>query len=93
MFSPKPPESFFSVPNVITVIRLGGSTVFFALAIVEMNSLYNYIGLIIHYLGDVLDGFCARFFRQETILGAKIEIIVDRIEITLFYLMHLIFNP
>ena len=46
------------------MIRLGGSIVFFALAIVKMNALYNYIGLIVHYLGDVLRArpimYCAR---------------------------------
>jgi len=93
LFSPKPPESFFSVPNFITMIRLGGSIVYFSLAIIEMNALYNYIGLIVHSIGDVLDGFYARFFKQETILGAKIDIIADRIEFTLFYLIHLIYNP
>ena len=92
-FSPKTPESSLSVPNVITMIRLGSSIVFFSLAIVLMNDRYNYIGLIVHYLGDVLDGFYARFFKQETILGAKIDIIADRIGYTMFYLIHLTFNP
>ena len=36
IFAPIPPESTFSVPNVITVIRFVGSLVFFMLAVVKM---------------------------------------------------------
>ncbi|MGD8538037.1 MAG: CDP-alcohol phosphatidyltransferase family protein [Candidatus Aminicenantes bacterium] len=93
MFSPLPPESRFSIPNVITVIRFVGSLVFFMLAIVKMNPTYNYIGLIIHYIGDMADGNWARFFKQETILGAEIDIIADRVEFLMFYSIFLIFNP
>jgi len=58
-----------------------------------MNPLYNFIGLGIHWLGDVLDGFYARRLKQETILGAEIDIIADRIEILFFYVNFLFFNP
>ncbi len=93
MFSPLPPESRFSIPNVITMIRFVGSLVFFMLAIVKMNPTYNYIGLVIHYIGDMADGNWARFFKQETILGAEIDIIADRVEFLMFYSIFLVFNP
>jgi CDP-diacylglycerol--glycerol-3-phosphate 3-phosphatidyltransferase len=93
IFSPLPPESIFSIPNVITLIRFVGSLFFFMLAIVKMNLTYNYIGLVIHWIGDVVDGNYARFFKQETIVGAEIDIIADRVEFLFFYIIFLIFRP
>jgi CDP-diacylglycerol--glycerol-3-phosphate 3-phosphatidyltransferase len=93
IFSPLPPESIFSIPNVITLIRFVGSLFFFMLAIVKMNLTYNYIGLVIHWIGDVVDGNYARFFKQETIVGAEIDIIADRVEFLFFYIIFLVFKP
>ena len=93
IFSPLPPESIFSIPNVITVIRFVGSLVFFILAIEKMDLTYNYIGLAIHWIGDMADGNYARFFKQETIFGAEIDIIADRVEFLFFYFIFLVFNP
>ena len=93
MLSPLPPENRFSIPNVITVIRFVGSLVFFMLAIVKMNPTFNFIGLGIHYIGDMADGNWARLFKQETILGAEIDIIADRVEFLMFYSIFLVFNP
>ena len=93
MFKPKTPESTLTIPNLITLIRLGLSMSFFILAIRSMDPTYNFIGLGIHWLGDVLDGFYARTFKQETILGAEIDIIADRVEILFCYVIFLVFNP
>jgi CDP-diacylglycerol--glycerol-3-phosphate 3-phosphatidyltransferase len=93
IFSPLPPESIFSMANVITLIRFVGSIVFFVLAIVKMNLTYNYIGLVIHIIGDVADGNYARFFKQETIFGAEIDIIADRVEFLFFHIIFLMFRP
>jgi len=93
IFSPLPPESIFSIPNVITLIRFVGSIAFFVLAILKMNQTYNYIGLVIHIIGDVADGNYARFFKQETIFGAEIDIIADRVEFLFFYIIFLMFKP
>ena len=59
----------------------------------KMNPTYNFIGLGIHWAGDVLDGFYARRFKQETILGAEIDIIADRVETLFFYVNFLSFRP
>jgi len=58
-----------------------------------MNPTYNFIGLGIHWFGDVLDGMYARKFKQETILGAEIDIIADRVETLFFYINFLHFHP
>ncbi len=87
------PKSFTSWPNLITLIRLLASLVFFTLAAVKSNPSLNFIGLGLHWFGDVADGLLARRTRQETILGAEIDIIADRLESVFFYLNFLHFNP
>ncbi len=91
--NPKNPECIYSVPNVITLIRLIGSLSFFILALMKGNETYNFIGLGIHWFGDMLDGFVARTFKQETVFGAEIDIIADRVEILFFFLNFLHFHP
>ena len=87
------PDSFYSEANVITLIRLVGSLTFFMLAIWYQEPIYNYIGFLIHWLVDFIDGWYARTFKQETILGAEIDIIADRFEIMFFYVIFLHFSP
>lgn len=92
-FKPKDPRCLYSEPNIVTLLRLILSLSFFILAITKSNPTYNFIGLGIHWLGDVLDGFYARKFKQETILGAEIDIIADRVETLFFYVNFLYFRP
>jgi len=93
MLKKRPAESIYSEPNIITLTRLLASLSFFTLALIHHNETYNYIGLGLHWLGDVADGFVARFFHQETILGAEIDIIADRLECLFFFLNFLFFHP
>ncbi|MDW7679607.1 MAG: CDP-alcohol phosphatidyltransferase family protein [bacterium] len=86
-------DSVYSEANIITLIRLVASLFFFILAIVRNNPTYNYIGFFIHWLVDFLDGYYARKFKQETIVGAEIDIIADRFEILFFYVIFLHFRP
>jgi len=92
-FGPRDPRSFFSEANVITLLRLAGSLVFFVLAVIRQSPAMNFIGLGIHWLGDLLDGFLARKARQETLLGAEIDIIADRVEVLFFYVNFIHFHP
>lgn len=92
-FRPRNPESVFSEANIMTLIRVVSSLTFFTLAILKHNPTYNYIGFGIHWIGDFIDGFCARKLKQETILGAEIDIIADRLEIICFYVIFLYFRP
>jgi len=92
-FQPRNPASVFSEANLITLLRLSVSMAFFVLAAIRKNPAYNYIGLGVHWLGDVADGFFARRFKQETILGAEIDIIADRVDTLLFYINLVHFRP
>ncbi len=92
-FAPKPPEALYSEANIITLIRLVVSLGFFILAILRQSQLYNYIGLTVHLVGDAIDGWCARGFKQETLLGAEIDIIADRVESLFFFVNFIHFHP
>lgn len=92
-FKPKGPHCFYSEPNILTLVRLGLSLAFFVLALVRGNETYNFVGLAIHWAGDLLDGLYARKFKQETIVGAEIDIIADRVETLFFYVNFLHFRP
>jgi len=93
LFKPLAPERYYSEANFITYLRLVFSLFFFTLAILKANPLYNFIGFGIHWIGDFIDGFYARQFKQETIFGAELDVIADRLEIIFFYVNFLYFRP
>lgn len=90
---PVAPQSYYSEANILTLTRLILSLVFYILAILKQNPSYNYIGFIVHSIGDFLDGFYARKFKQETLFGAELDIIADRLEMIFFYVIFLHFRP
>lgn len=90
---PVAPQSFYSEANILTLTRLILSLVFYILAILKQNPNYNYIGFVVHSIGDFLDGFYARKFKQETLFGAELDIIADRLEMIFFYVIFLHFRP
>lgn len=90
---PLEPQRIYSEANILTLTRLILSLVFYILAILKQNPNYNYIGFIVHSIGDFLDGFYARKFKQETLFGAELDIIADRLEIIFFYVIFLHFRP
>jgi CDP-diacylglycerol--glycerol-3-phosphate 3-phosphatidyltransferase len=90
---PVAPQSLYSEANILTLIRLILSLVFYILAILKQNPNYNYIGFIVHLIGDFIDGFYARKFKQETLFGAELDIIADRLEMIFFYVIFLHFRP
>jgi len=90
---PVDPASFYSEANILTLTRIVLSLAFFILAILKQSFTYNLIGFFVHWIGDFIDGFYARKLKQETILGAEIDIIADRLEIIFFYVVFLHFRP
>ncbi len=93
IFAPRAAESTFSIPNSMTLVRFGACLTFFILAIHKGNPVFNFVGLGIHWVGDTVDGLYARVFKQETVVGAEIDIIADRVEVLAFCLIFLGFNP
>ena len=81
----------FSIPNIVTIIRLLLSICIMGYWFYDKDIKILYLWLFIHRFGDVLDGFLARNFWWETILGAEIDIIADRISTLFFYISLLYF--
>ena len=63
------------------------------MAFANHSEVWNYAGLLTHWILDVADGNLARLLKQETISGAQFDILTDRLLITFFYLNYLVFHP
>jgi CDP-diacylglycerol---glycerol-3-phosphate 3-phosphatidyltransferase len=49
--------------------------------------------LLVYWIGDLLDGWLARKFNQETVFGAQLDILADRLQVILFYAAYLTSQP
>jgi hypothetical protein len=78
-------ERFWTRPTVVTVIRTAGSLVAIVLAVRENSMGLLLTGLVIYWLGDILDGWLARRLDQETRIGAVADILCDRLSAGSFY--------
>lgn len=93
LFSPRQPDAIVSAANLITLVRVAVCMILFMMAIAFRNPVYNYVGFFFHWIVDFIDGLVARKFKQETLLGAELDIIADRLEVILFYAIFLHFRP
>ena len=87
------PEPPLTVANLVTWLRIAGSIFCFAMAAVHADPAWNLAGLVVYWALDLVDGFLARALRQETRMGAQMDIIADRLLITFFYFNHLASHP
>ena len=69
----------FTIPNLLSVIRLLLLPVFFVLLVRYENNLMAFIVLVIASLTDLVDGFIARVTNSVTRLGQQLDPLVDRI--------------
>lgn len=79
--------------NLMTLARLLGGVGAFGIALAGGGEAWIYVGLAVYWVGDVFDGMLARSFHQETLLGAEFDILSDRIEVSLFYIIHASIHP
>lgn len=86
-------ERWFTWANVVTAIRLVAGLAIFSYAAVTRSELWNFIGLGVYWVLDVVDGFLARAFDQETRIGAQMDILSDRVLVAFFYLNYASFYP
>lgn len=87
------PESPWTWANLATAIRVVGCTIVFGIAFHTGDERWNFAGLIAYWLLDMLDGALARWFDQETRLGAQFDILSDRILVCLFYFVYVSLHP
>ena len=76
--SPRLPENFWNVPNVLTLSRLGLAVVVFALV---ANAWYwsALVVFVVAALTDALDGYFARLLDQGTAIGRQLDPLVDKV--------------
>lgn len=74
----------FTIPNLISVLRMG-LVPLFIIAVLEGQSLRALVLFLIAGLTDALDGFIARFANQQSLLGAYLDPIADKILLTSAY--------
>jgi CDP-diacylglycerol--glycerol-3-phosphate 3-phosphatidyltransferase len=86
-------EPWFTWANLTTAVRLVSCMVVFAYAAVAKDETWNFIGLGIYWVLDVLDGFLARALKQETRIGAQMDILADRVCVAFFYLNYVMLYP
>lgn len=79
--------------NGVTALRTVAGLAVFASAAYARDPVLNYVGLAIFWVLDVLDGVLARWLRQETRLGAQLDILSDRILASFFYLNYVSLHP
>lgn len=66
----------FTIPNVICMVRLAGSFVLFALAVIGYR--YWFVGLfVVLTLSDWIDGRIARWLHQRSDFGARLDSFAD----------------
>jgi CDP-diacylglycerol---glycerol-3-phosphate 3-phosphatidyltransferase len=86
-------EPWFTWANVATAIRVVAGVVVFAYAAASRDETWNYAGLGVYWVLDVVDGYLARALDQETRLGAQMDILADRLLVAFFYLNYVAIHP
>ena len=77
-YGPSPREVFFTIPNVISVLRIL-SVPFIALLISRHEMVTALVVMAISALSDGLDGLIARSFNQVSRIGQFLDPIADRL--------------
>jgi CDP-diacylglycerol--glycerol-3-phosphate 3-phosphatidyltransferase len=86
-------EPWFTWANLTTAIRVVAGVVIFAYAAAAHSATWNYAGLVVYWVLDVVDGFLARTLDEETRLGAQLDILADRLLVAFFYLNFVALHP
>ncbi len=86
-------ERLLTIPTAITLLRTL-ATVVLALAGAHQHSLRLLLAaLAVYWVGDLADGAAARLLKQETRIGATLDIMCDRISAALFYVGFAWYDP
>ena len=81
-------EEVLTVASAITLVRTIGCLVAVTWSIGTGAVWLLFLGLGVHWLGDMADGLVARRWHQETRAGAVLDIVSDRLCIALYYVSY-----
>lgn len=74
----------FTVPNLLSLLRMG-MVPLFIIALVDGDARKALVLFVVAGITDALDGFVARFWRQQSPLGAYLDPIADKLLLTSAY--------
>lgn len=86
-------ETWRTWPNALTAFRVAAALACFVAAALRQSEAWNYAGLAVYWILDVADGALARALRQETRIGAQLDILSDRLLLGAFYATFLRAHP
>lgn len=86
-------ETWLTWPNAVTGVRVVAALGCFVTAALTASEAWNYAGLAVYWVLDIADGSLARALRQETRIGAQLDILSDRLLIGAFYANFLRAHP
>ena len=72
-------NGFWTIPNLLSVVRLCLIPIFMWLYCVKKDSLWTAIVLVISGLTDIADGYIARHFNMVSDIGKALDPIADKI--------------
>jgi len=78
-------ERFNTPATVVTVVRTTVSVLLSAAAAANQDLTLLVVALVVHWVGDSLDGYVARVRDCETRTGAVLDILCDRLCFAAFY--------
>jgi CDP-diacylglycerol---glycerol-3-phosphate 3-phosphatidyltransferase len=81
-------ENVATLASAITLARTVGCLVAVTWSVATGQVWLLFVGLAVHWLGDVADGILARGRREETRAGAVLDIVCDRLCIALYYVSY-----
>lgn len=76
----------FTIPNLLSLLRMGLIPLFI-IAVLQEQSTKALLIFLIAGLTDALDGFIARFWNQQSPLGAFLDPIADKLLLTSAYVV------
>jgi CDP-diacylglycerol---glycerol-3-phosphate 3-phosphatidyltransferase len=86
-------RELYTWANLVTGIRIAAACVLFAVGWQTGLLRWSLWALLVYWVGDLLDGWLARVLRQETLLGAQLDIMADRLLVILFYASYIVYRP
>ncbi len=86
-------ETWRTWANLATGVRVAGCLACFVAAALTASEAWNVAGLVLYWALDVVDGGIARALRQETRIGAQLDILSDRLLLASFYANFLRAHP
>ncbi len=84
-------KELLKIPNLITISRLLAFPLILYFAIDGKETLFT-IFLVINLISDAIDGFIARKFNMETVIGARLDSFADNLTYVLVFIGIYVFK-